>query len=357
MEVLKQSVGGTTDTDTGKKETPSRTTTKKDTEHKSTKTITYVCLSCQTTKTRKEEEKTPTPTTIVPNKFVPNQFSDGKGPLFPGININELTDRRIERMIGELVAVQRNRADQQQRQQQGEKDQLTTASTSANNNTTESENPMMITTPLDNTNSGKKSKKRKKIKTSFVFSSNEATYNAVPIPIHKTDEAFTSYHGRKPYVLEIVEAMGRNKNSDEVNYERGAERILSRIAKEYPATYVETGKKAKLAIDGMMDAIALAALIKDVGLNSKGATLMLKHLRYNLGGSNKIAVPFLQTKSVPAETVDNYIKKVHDDTSRGKYNTGKVQSPGDGAPKKQFTGVRNTLRDPSGKFRKIDRTE
>ena len=326
MKVLKQSVGGSTITDKGK--ITRQTTTKKDTEKKSNKTITYVCLTCQTTKTKKDEttkkDEAKVPTTIVPNNnATTNQYTDGKGPLFPGMNINELSDRRIELMIGQLIAVQRKRADQREKE-----DQLTTATTSANN-TTESEDPMMISASLDHTNSGKKKSKKRKPKTSFVFSSADTTYNAVPIPLHKTDEAFTIYHGRKPYVSEIVEAMGRSKNSDEVDYERGAERILSRIAKEYPATYIATGKKSKLAIDGMMDAVALAALKKDVGLNDRGATLMLRHLRYNLGGSTKIAVPYSQTKSLPAEIVDTYIKKVHDDTSRGKYNKGKVQSPGD----------------------------
>ena len=99
-----------------------------------------------------------------------------------GIEVDELSERRIQVMIGELVKLQRK---------------------NAKNNSTNDDTNTTTTEPNGTSSDAQPKTPKEKRKTAFVFSSHDITYNAIPVPIHKNEEAYKAYQVHSPYVKAI----------------------------------------------------------------------------------------------------------------------------------------------------------
>ncbi len=232
-----------------------------------------------------------------------------------GIDVHGLSDSEVQLLIGELIRFQRSRK--------------TTPVDTAQSNPTDTDELQSTT---DNDTQAKKSKKRKKrIPTSFQFTQNEVQYNTVPIPTHKDDKAFNSYIRKKDYPREIINEMGKSRKSKTspvvCEPEQGARRMITRLAKNHPDVLVMVANEHNLIVNGVLDAVSLAAWIKDTNLKQWQAIKTLKHFRASLGG--KIAVPFSKIKQYGPDDplIQQRIELVHSVGSRGQYK--KRSQPGD----------------------------
>jgi len=147
----------------------------------------------------------------------------------------------------------------------------------------------------------------KKSGTTFSYRRGEYIYNAVPIPCHKDENAFVQYHYRKPYIDEIVHALGKSP-SDEGNTSAGAKRLLQRIAIIAPKEYVSVANEVGLNITGKLDAISLGAMKEAVGLRDWQMIKILKHLKHSFGGKD-ISVPFRTIKQFSEGSITPRVKK------------------------------------------------
>ena len=86
---------------------------------------------------------------------------------------------------------------------------------------------------------------------------------------------------------------GKSAESQESDYSQGAKRILGVLAESAPQEYADVAKEAGLRVDGIMDAVGLAAMKMDCQL--KDWHRMFRHLRYAHRGA-KLAVPLTHAK-------------------------------------------------------------
>ena len=93
------------------------------------------------------------------------------------------------------------------------------------------------------------------------------------------------YHYQKPYIDEIVHALGKSP-SDEGNTSAGAKRLLQRIAIIAPKEYVSVANEVGLNITGKLNAISLAAMKQAVELKDRHIIKILKQLKHSFGGKD-----------------------------------------------------------------------
>ena len=247
--------------------------------------------------------------------FEPDIITNSKYPVMMamGIMASELTDLRIEAVIGELVRLQRHRAVTKLAEHPSCTASDAIEATSADATPTSTSTPAERGTPK----AAKKSKA-----TAFTFCQAETIYTAVPIPRHKDsddDYTFKRYQDTKPYLREIVIELGKSRGSDKVDLHKGARRLLLMLAKHHPEIFVDVAKEFGLAVKRNMDAVGMAAWIEDAGLKDWQAKLSMKHLRYYFG--DDVFDAFTQTKQFSKGFVVPQIGTVKHQYKDGKKDT------------------------------------
>lgn len=108
---------------------------------------------------------------------------------------------------------------------------------------------------------GKRRRNKRKKQSSFGFNINDNRYRAIPIPVHKSDQAFKEYVRKTPYIDEIVDQMGKSPSSDsedlneiESNPSAGAKRLLEVLYRKYSEEFKAMAKKNAVAKRWMLSA-------------------------------------------------------------------------------------------------------
>ena len=192
------------------------------------------------------------------------------------IDQDKLSSSVIELLIGELISMQRQR------------------------------NETLLPSSTEKTTRKKKGEGTRTA-TTFSYRINETYYNAVPIPLHKSQQAYLDYVKKKDYPTEIINEMGKSRNRRIApNPKVGAKRLLHKVAKDFPDEYMEVGQEKGFNL-GIIDAVSLAAWQEDTGIKDWQMVRSLKHLRHNLKG--KVSVPFIHTKKFSEGYVQPKVKK------------------------------------------------
>ena len=79
----------------------------------------------------------------------------------------------------------------------------------------------------------------------------------MPIPKHKSEEAYERYQYDQSYVESIIEEMGKTRGSDVIDKAQGAHRLLKKLAAKHPDEYISVAKSKGLAVNGYLDSLAL----------------------------------------------------------------------------------------------------
>jgi hypothetical protein len=95
---------------------------------------------------------------------------------------------------------------------------------------------------------------------SFTLKHDRGEMTCIPVPNHKSDDAFKAYQRKTPYLEHMCTAVGGG------HCDIGAQRMLSHFACHHEKSFIEVGQERGLAVSSVMDEVALGAMMDDNNL-------------------------------------------------------------------------------------------
>ena len=125
---------------------------------------------------------------------------------------------------------------------------------------------------------------------SFTLKHDHGEMTCIPVPNHKSDDAFKAYQRKTPYLEHMCTAVGGG------HCDIGAQRMLSHFACHHKKSFIEVGQERGLAVSSVMDKVALGAMMDDNNLKLWQLFGVLKHIRH--GTCLKVSVSTNHLKSL-----------------------------------------------------------
>jgi len=217
------------------------------------------------------------------------------------IDLSRMTRAQLEYSMGVLIS------EHQKRTREEEEERITQA---------------VAVTPGPNdgtTSNNTRPSKKPRFNPPFKFAKGDETYTAVPMVIHKNNDAFARYQYKMPYVKCLIEELGKTKGEEGINESQGAKRLLKYLATNHKEEYVRVAKRRRLNVNGVIDDVGLAAMQSDARLKNWQLLKVIKHSQANL--DTQYAVPFNQTKRFSEGYIKPQTKKFTHQYEDGKIET------------------------------------
>jgi hypothetical protein len=109
---------------------------------------------------------------------------------------------------------------------------------------------------------------------SFTLKHDRGEMTCIPVPNHKSDDAFKAHQRKTPYLEHMCTAVGGGHG------DIGAQRMLSHFACHHEKSFIEVGQERGLTVSSVMDEVALGAMMDDNNLKLWQLFGVLKHIRH-----------------------------------------------------------------------------
>jgi hypothetical protein len=123
---------------------------------------------------------------------------------------------------------------------------------------------------------------------SFTLKSDRGEMTCIPVPKHKSDDAFKAYQRKTPYVEHMCTAVGGG------NKDVGVQRLLSHLACHHEEAFIKCGQERGLAVSSVMNEVALGAMMDDNNLKLWQLFGVLKHVRHGTGCKISVSAKHLK---------------------------------------------------------------